>query len=328
MRLLLLAFLVAACSAPSLDDAAAVRALELAGSVDTERLVEQLADLIAAHAADTPLDCTKLPLDEIDQERRPVCNLTRDNARRLVHERFTELGYTVTTHDVDDGIFSTSNVIAEKKGTTRPDEVVLVGAHFDAFYAGADDNSSGVSAMLEIARVLANQKTERTLRFVGFDLEEFGLVGSTRYVESGGAEGLVAAIVFDCVGFSSESQSGILGFPLPAVGDFLGVVANGQSESLAREIALLASRQQGLKTEVALAPGSGGWPMTGDLMRSDHAPFWLAGAPALFLTDTANFRNPHYHTADDHLDTLDPAFLAKVTKLSVAATAYWAQVKP
>lgn len=328
MRPLALACLVVACAAPSPDDAVSSRALEVAGTVDADRLLRQVADLIAAHAGDTPFDCTQLALDEIDQERRPVCHLTRDNARRLVHERFTELGYAVTTHDVDEGGFFTSNVIAEKKGATRPAEVVLVGAHFDAFHGGADDNSSGVAAMLEIARALSTRTTERTVRFVGFDLEEFGLVGSTRYVESGGANGLVASIIFDCVGFSSSSQQGILGFPMPDVGDFLGVIANGTSEPLARELTWLASLQSGLKTEVALAPGSGAWPMTGDLMRSDHAPFWLAGAPALFLTDTANFRNPHYHTADDHLDTLDPAFLGRVTKLAAAATAYWARVKP
>lgn len=328
MRRLLLACLLSACASTSLEEGHAARALEVAGSVDSDRLVGMVTELVAAHADDTPLDCSVLDLEELDQVRRPVCHLTRDKARVLVREQLEALGYTVTLQSDDDGVFSTSNVVAERKGTTRPDEVVLVGAHFDAFHAAADDNSSGVAAMLEIARALAGRQTARTVRFVGFDLEEFGLVGSTRYVQSGGADGLVAAVVFDCIGFASPTQQGLLGFPMPPVGDFLGVIANAQSEQLAREISQLASRQGGVKTEVALAPGTGAGPMTGDLMRSDHAPFWLAEAPALFLTDTANFRNPHYHTADDHLDTLDPAFLARVTKLSTAAIAYWAQVQP
>lgn len=328
MRPLLVAALLSACASASLEDVQATRALEVAATVDTDQLVAHVTELVSAHAEDEPLDCTVLDLENIDQVRRPVCHLTRDNARQLVREKLEALGYAVTLQSDDDGVFSTSNVVAEKKGTTHPDEVVLVGAHFDAFHAAADDNSSGVAAMLEIARALSGRQTARTVRFVGFDLEEFGLVGSTRYVASGGARGLVAAVVFDCIGFSSPTQQGLLGFPMPEVGDFLGVIANAKSEQLARELSQLASKQGAVKTEVALAPGTGAGPMTGDLMRSDHAPFWLAGAPALFLTDTANFRNPHYHTEDDHLDTLDPDFLARVTKLSTAAVAYWAQVQP
>ena len=331
MRALALFVLLAGCAAPSLEDTRAAAATALAEDVSTNRLVDSVSELVAAHTAEEPLDCTALNLDVIDQERRPVCHLTRHNARALVRDRLETMGYAVSTQDEDDGEFSTSNVIGELRGTTKPEEVVLVGAHFDAFYAGADDNSSGVAAMLEIARALSQRTFARTIRFVGFDLEELGLVGSSRYVRAGGADGLVAAVVFDCIGFSStseNSQTAPLGLPVSSVGDFVGVIANGTSDGLARELRLVADRLGGIKTETAIAPGSGGWPMTGDLMRSDHAPFWLAGAPALFLTDTANFRNPHYHTDQDHPDTLDPAFLTGVTRLTAAAVAYWAEVEP
>jgi Zn-dependent M28 family amino/carboxypeptidase len=283
---------------------------------------------VAAHREDTPLDCASFDIDGLDQLRQPVCHLTREKARQFVRERFESLGYTVITHDVEGPTWPTTNVIAEIRGSEHPDEVVVVGAHYDAFYAGADDNSSGVAAMLEMARLAAGKRFARTVRFVGFDLEELGLVGSTRYVRSFPGEEIVASIVFDCIGYKDArpgAQQGLPGFPIPNTGDFVAAIANEQSRPRLEELYALGSRLDFVPLRGAVAPSAGYGPFSGNLMRSDHAPFWLSGHSSLFITDTADFRNPHYHQDTDVPATLDYEFLAGVTRLSAAGIAYWAE---
>ncbi|WP_434386580.1 M28 family peptidase [Melittangium boletus] len=311
----------------SLEETSLARAGAFAEGVERARLVADIDALVAAHAEDTPLPCDLFE-PGTDSTRRPVCHLTRDRARELVRARLESLGLRVTTHQVDDPRFPTTNLIAEIPGTELPGEVVLVGAHYDSFFLGADDNSSGVAAMLELARLAAGQRFRRTVRFIGFDLEELGLVGSTRYVRAFPDERIVASLVFDCVGYRSQepgSQKGLPGFPLPPRGDFLAAIANEASRPQVEELKLLGARLQHVPVVAIVTPQEGSGPASGNLMRSDHAPFWLTGQNALFLTDTANFRNPHYHLASDLPDTLDPDFLTGVTRLSAAGIAYWAE---
>jgi hypothetical protein len=326
----LLFLAVSSCaSRPPIDEAAVRRVGDFALGVERSRLVSDVDALVAAHREDTPLDCASLfEVEQLDPERHPVCHLTREKARQLVRERFEALGYTVTLDDTEDPRFPTSNVIAELRGEEHPDEVVLVGAHYDAFHAGADDNSSGVAAMLEMARLAAGKRFARTVRFVGFDLEELGLVGSTRYVRSRKEEKVIASIVFDCIGYRDArpgAQQGLPGFPMPDTGDFLAAIGNEQSRPRLEELYSLGDKLGFVPVRGALAPIDGSGPFAGNLMRSDHAPFWLAGQSSLFLTDTANFRNPNYHQDTDVPATLDPDFLAGVTRLSAAGLAFWAE---
>lgn len=325
--------LCVACGSPGLDQTRADAADPAVTAIDRERLMADVRALVDVHLAETPLDCVALfDLDGVDQNRRPVCNLTRHGARAFVRQRFVELGLEVRDQAFEDERFPTLNVVAELRGVDRPDEVVIVGAHFDAFHAGADDNTSGVVAMLELARVLSQQRLSRTVRFVGFDHEEFGLVGSTRYVEHGlGRETIVGTLVFDCIGYSDStrgSQSSLPGLPVPDTGDFLAIIANDQSAEQAAQVRALSSHFDLLPTQTVMAPRDGAFPVTGNLMRSDHAPFWLRGHTALFFTDTANFRNPNYHKPSDTLETLDPDFLTRVTQVAAASLTYFAEVAP
>ncbi len=326
--LLLLA--VSSCaSRPSIEDSAVSRAGDFAAGVRKANLMTDVDALVAAHDSDTPLDCALFDTSVIDTDRRPVCHVTREKARQLVRERFEALGYTVSTHETEDERFPTINLIAELPGAEHPDEVVVVGAHYDAYYSGADDNSSGVSAMLEMARLAAGKRFARTVRFVGFDLEEIGLVGSTRYVQARPGEEIVASIIFDCIGYRDATpgaQQGLPGLPMPDTGDFLAGVANAQSRPRLEELYAISSRlgYGGFLLGV-VAPKDGSGPASGNLMRSDHAPFWMAGQSALFLTDTANFRNPNYHKASDVPSTLDFDFLSDVTRLSAAGLSFWAE---
>ncbi|HZI03689.1 MAG TPA: M28 family peptidase [Archangium sp.] len=329
LRAALLLLAVNACASRlPVEEAALTRAGDFAAGVERSRLESDVEALAAAHREDTPLDCGAFDTSGINLEHTPVCHLTREKARQLVRERFEALGYTVIAHNVEGPTWQTTNVIAEVRGTEHPDEVVVVGAHYDAFFSGADDNSSGVAAMLEMARLAAGKRFARTVRFVGFDLEEIALVGSTRYVRSLPGEEIVASIVFDCIGYRDPrpgAQLDLPGFPIPNTGDFIGAISNEQSRPRLEELYALGSRLDFVPIRGVMAPIDGSGPASGNLMRSDHAPFWLAGHSALFLTDTANFRNPHYHRDTDEPSTLDYDFLAGVTRLSAAGIAYWAE---
>ncbi len=297
----------------------------LAAEVKSEALMATVHEVVAAHQSDTPEDCGFLEEEDPDSA---WCHLTRVKARELLRGRLESLGYTVTEQVAIDGSFTATNVVAEKRGTRYPDEIVLVGAHFDAFFAGADDNTSGVAALLEVARLFAPHSFERTVRFVGFDLEEFGLVGSIKYVdERAKSDNVVAAVIVDSIAFRNTapgSQTGIVGFSVPSTADFIAVGADADSASLADELWQLNRRFDFTSVALAEAPGRTESVLTGDLMRSDHAPFWLAGKPALFFSDTADLRNAHYHQPTDTPDTLDPEFLAEVTRLVAVSLAYWA----
>ncbi|OJH40628.1 M28 family metallopeptidase [Cystobacter ferrugineus] len=300
---------------------------ELSAAVDEVRLKSTVEAVVAAHRSDTPLDCTRLGIPDASPDN-PFCHLTREKAREYMYRELQELGYTMNDQVSRDGGFDVVNVVAEKRGTRIPDEVVLVGAHYDAFYAGADDNSTGVAAVLELARVLSAHSFERTVRFVGFDLEELGLVGSTRYVnEQVKDEKVVVALILDSIGYRNTapgSQQSVPPLAFPSAADFILATTNAHSSRHADELWALNQRLGLTRMMTIGAPDNGNGPATGDLMRSDHAPFWLAGKPAIFLGDTADLRNPHYHQPTDTLDTLDPGFVTEVVRLSAVSLAYWA----
>lgn len=310
---------------PDVGDLTAARAL--ADAVDAEALMPWVERLSADHLADTKLSCAGY--ETLD--KYPACELSRDAAVALVRETFIALGYDTRVFVQGEPPDEARNVVAELPGTSRPDEVVLIAAHVDAFYAGADDNSSGVAAMLELARVAAEHRFARTLRFVGFDLEERGSRGSARYVGAGHADDVVAALILECIGFTDlrpGSQDSPPGLPLGEVGDALFIAANGDSRELAQRMLAINHALELVELRAVIAGGSGAFPLTGALLRSDNGPFWLRGLPAVMLTDSADYRNPNYHEASDTPDTLDPAFLAASTRLVAASMAVLAEVQP
>jgi Zn-dependent M28 family amino/carboxypeptidase len=306
--------------AASVDSGTAETARGLGREVDGARVFADVEALAALHAGDAPVDCRAL-----NARSDAWCHLTNAAARHFVEARFTALGLTPVA---DDSAVhpATSNVVAELRGTSRPDEVVLIGAHFDAFFQGADDNSSGVAVMLEVARVLAQRPRARTVRFVGFDHEEIGLVGSTRHVASSSWVRPKVSLVLDCAGYADAtpgSQGSLPGFPVPPAGDFLAAIANDVSRARVEELLQVVKGEAVPAVQAIVAPGLGAGPLSGNLMRSDHAPFWLAGESALFFTDTANFRNANYHEPTDTPDTLDRDFLTGVARITTMSVATW-----
>jgi Zn-dependent M28 family amino/carboxypeptidase len=169
---------------------------------------------------------------------------------------------------------------------------------------------------------------------VAFTLEEQDRLGSQAFASRLKAEGreLVGAIILECVGFAKSeagTQQAPPGVPItvPTQGDFLAIVGNEASRSLVNRLEQEAQLHvASLKTLSLVVPGQGkAMPHT---RRSDHASFWDRGYPAVVLTDTANFRNPHYHRETDTMDTLNIEFLSKVVTTVTATAIQIAGVRP
>lgn len=202
---------------------------------------------------------------------------------------------------------------------------LLIGAHYDTVVGspGADDNASGLAVLLEAADRLRHLVVARPVWLAAFCLEEHGLLGSRAFISGLKQTGqpVDGAIVLECVGYASRdagSQRTPPGVPisLPSIGNFLGMVGNEASQDLLAAVERNARRVAPNTPTIALAvPGRG--ESLPDVRRSDHAAFWDEGYRAVMLTDTANFRNPHYHQPSDTLDTLDLDFLEGVSEIVV-----------
>jgi Zn-dependent M28 family amino/carboxypeptidase len=257
-----------------------------------------------------------------------TCNVTHVAARDWIRNRFEELGYTVSVQRSEDAGYDVVNLVAEVPGTG--DGVLIVGAHYDAGFAAADDDTTGVAVVLELARLLQGSTPERTLRLVTFDLEELGLLGSAAYVGANALDDVVAMINVDGVGVSSPEQPDVLFFPDQSAGDFVLAGGNRQADELVATATLLGN-DLGIVPVVPVVVGGDGTGALGGLFRlasSDHASFWADGIPAVAFSDTQPTRDPAYHSADDTVEHLDPQFLERATQLIAATTAYLGEVAP
>src|SRR5436309_11559491 len=263
-------------------------------------------------------------------ERHPFTSpASLRRAEDYLTEEFTHLGLEVSTHSFKALGGTYRNVIATLPPlvAARPAPPLIIAAHYDTVEGspGADDNASALAVMLEVARNLRAVPLTRNVRFIAFCLEEENLLGSLAYASSIQAahEEICGAIVLECVGYARTeegSQQKPTGVPVavPTVGDFLGIVGNAASAHLVKAVEAAATQAvPDLKTISLVVPGNG--ELLPDTRRSDHAAFWHYGYPAVMLTDTANFRNPHYHRPSDTLDTLNLAFMAQVARAVAAA---------
>jgi hypothetical protein len=216
-------------------------------------------------------------------------------ATQMVAQRFSDLGFEVKEQCYE---LTACNIIAEKKG--KSSEVLLVIGHLDsvgASFAGADDNASGVSVMLEMARVLRDVENKKTLRFVVTNGEELGLLGSSYYVRQLKKTELgkiKLVIAMDMVAYNSN-----------------GVVeleTNPQFEDLALWFSHLAEKFTKLTTKITL----GAWG-------SDHIPFLQKGIPTLLTLENWDTKTPCYHQECDKPDTLNYEYAAEIAKLNLAA---------
>ena len=279
-----------------------------------------------------PLTQWELTLREwIDRDVRALAhtigerNLFRydhlEAARYLIEQELKAAGYVVRQHAFQVHGQTCYNLDVQLTGARRPDEVVVIGAHYDSVQGspGANDNASGVAAMLALARASVRSHPGRTIRFVGFVNEEppyfqTSSMGSLVYARQCRARGdrIVAMLSLESIGYYSE-QPGSQHYPFPfglfypSTADFIAFVGNVSSRGLVREAVRLFRSHTRHPSEGGAVPGfipGVGW--------SDHWAFWRQRYPALMVTDTALFRDPLYHTGADRPDRLSYDRMARV----------------
>jgi hypothetical protein len=244
-------------------------------------------------------------------------------AAKEIERVLAALGYPVSAQRFSTPLGEARNIEVEIAGGALAREIVLVGAHYDSVSGspGANDNGSGVAALLELARLMRDAKPARTLRLVWFVNEEPPYykgedMGSRQYARRSRARGenIVAMFSVETVGYYSEREGSQrypcpLGFFYPARGDFLAFVSNLGSRALLHQAIMAFRRRAEFPSEGVAAPA-----FIPGVDWSDHASFWEQGYPALMLTDTAPYRYPWYHTAQDTPDKVDYARLARVVR--------------
>ena len=248
-------------------------------------------------------------------------NEANRRARDLLLQTAKDFGYQPRVQgDFDNVVLTAAN--------SSNEPFLLLGAHYDTVprTPGADDNASAVAVCLECARLIARHQISSVM-IVLFNREEDGFLGSSEFVAHlTGPAGLSIreAHIFEMVGYrdrapgSQKLPAGLPPLRSPDTGDFLALLANSRSNALAEKLVDLARCYIPQSPVLALKIYLGLEKIFGDLNRSDHAPFWQAGIPAIMWTDTAEFRNPNYHLPSDTPETLDYDFMADIAKLALA----------
>ena len=245
-----------------------------------------------------------------------------EQAGAYIAHQFQNLGLAVSREEVPFEGTRTHNIFGLKEGTDPAAGTFILGAHYDSVEGtpGADDNASAVAALLEVVRCLEDTSVKGPILFAAFTLEEYGFIGSrqtaARLKESG--ENVSGMIALEMLGYRTR-QPGSQIYPpyipadqYPDTGDFIAAVGNQPSQSLTFGLAETLQRTTpGLGVEHLVLPGRGDDFV--EVRLSDHCAFWEQDFMAAMLTDTAFFRNPHYHQATDTLDTLDIDFIRDIS---------------
>lgn len=282
-------------------------------------------------------DVVRLATEMGERNVHEYANLVK--AAQYIEQSFANCGYAVNKHGYQVRGRECWNVVAERKGQTRPNEIIVIGAHYDSVVGspGANDNVSGVAGVLALARSFARKRTARTLRFVAFTNEEppyfhTDLMGSRVYARQckKAGDNIVGMLCLETIGYFSDeedSQHYPLPFNLfyPSTGNFIGFVANVDSAPLVKNVVESFRRHAKFPSEGCALPEhvtGVGW--------SDHWSFWQEGYQALMVTDTAPFRYPYYHKKEDTPDKLDYEGMARVVAgmqrvIGEFAAASWAE---
>jgi Zn-dependent M28 family amino/carboxypeptidase len=258
--------------------------------------------------------------------RRSYRDIPQLNAAAdYIEDRFRMTGCSPKRQSFDflSGVYH--NIVGEVAGT-QPGKggVLVIGAHYDTDTEtpGADDNASGVAALLELARLAVESPPARTVRFAAFTLEEppafmtrsMGSYVYARSVRDGGEE-VLGMVSLEMLGFYSDRKgsqfypSSIFRLFYPNRGNFIAFVGNISSRSFTLKMKRLFKSVSPVPVEslnaVSIIPG---------VNLSDHRNFWRFGYPAFMITDTAFYRNPNYHSPGDRAATLDYDRMAEIVK--------------
>lgn len=235
------------------------------------------------------------------------------NSSIYIHDRFVELGLWVYYQDLVVSGFAVRNVVAVKNGSDTNVPQYLFGAHYDStnkqahnftegeilVAPGADDDASGVAAVVELATILRNSTFGSTLKFVAFAAEESGLNGSRYFAEGERADNIAYAdtVILDMIGFRLGTENRIM------------IFRDASDNTLASSIPS-AIDYFGLSLSTTTITGH-------DMVYSDHASFWADGYPSLLIIEQLvdlSPANPYYHTSEDTLDHLSADQMVEVTR--------------
>ena len=266
-------------------------------------------------------------LKQIIRERDPYfATAGHFYTKEYIRQELGKFG-PVETHQFEAGGETHENLIldltAGNSGEQKPP--IIIGAHYDTVPGspGADDNGTGVAVLLELAKFFSHNLGRYPIRLVAFDMEEYGLLGSTAYAEMLNQEKQPIRLMLslEMLGYCDRSPNSQLYPPglkyfYPSEGNFIALIGNiltiPDLITISRHI-----RQANILCEW-LPAGLRGLVVPAT-RRSDHAPFWDRGYKAIMVTDTADLRNPNYHSPRDTLETIDLDFLTGVFQgLSIA----------
>jgi hypothetical protein len=242
-------------------------------------------------------------------------------ASRYIQSEFEAVGLPGAFQEYSVNGKPVRNVEASIPGISRPEEVLVIGAHYDSVQGspGANDNATGTAAVLEVARLLSGKNMARSVRLVAFVNEEPPFfqtrsMGSRVYAKRARARGdrIIGMFSVETIGsYSDRPGSQQYPFPFglfyPRTGDFIGFVGNLASRPLVRRSLELFRESTRFPSEGVAAPG---WFM--GIGWSDHWAFWKEGYSAVMVTDTALYRYSEYHTQDDLPDRINYEKTARV----------------
>jgi hypothetical protein len=245
------------------------------------------------------------------------------SVRSYLRQQFAALG-PVEEQTFGRGCDQGTNLILRLPGRRQDLPPLLVAAHYDGplHSIGADDNASGLAALLELARRWAADPPRRPVWIVAFDQEEWGCLGSKALAAElkRQRQPLALMVSLEMLAFTGREQR----YPLPALrwlygrrADFIAVIGN--LKALPKLPGLTHRLGRHVRTKLLPVPLCG--RILPDVRRSDHSPFWDAGYQAVMVTDTSFLRNPHYHRMSDTIATLNLDFFARVTEGLVQALA-------
>lgn len=298
------------------------------------RLLPEPTAELRALADELRRDITILALDIGERHTRmpKALHLAEDFCAAAL----AKAGYEVTRYPyLADGV-ECRNIEATLRGTSHPERIIVVGAHYDSVYGcpAANDNGSGIAGTLAIARRLAGKPLPCTVRFVCFANEEQPhfheeTMGSWVYAKMCKARGdeIRAMFTLETIGCYLH-QPGSQRWPispftklLPDVGDFILAIGNSPSTGIVKTAAKAFRERTPFPMLSAALPAK-----IGDMGWSDHWGFQQEGFPAFMVTDTALFRYNHYHRPTDTPEKLDYVSMARVVDGMMAGTVALASV--
>ena len=258
-----------------------------------------------------------------------------------IEAEFRRFGYTVQRDSFHARGVPVANLYVERRGTTRPEEIIVVGAHYDSRCGmstmkgrvpdhsypgtpGANDNASGIAATLALAQFFAMRETEHTLRFVAFVNEEppfFKTPEMGSWVHAKGCrsrgEQIVGMFTPETLGYytdepGTQKLGSLFGRGGAAPGDFVAFLSDWGSRKLLDAMLRHFRARTGFPV-VGVPVSSFSVPSFSKRVAwSDDWGFWQEGYPGVTVTDTAFLRYRHYHTPEDTPEKLVYPRMAQV----------------